>query len=190
MADVAEDAPPPSAADAAVQPAKVVVLFKATGDAPILKQNKFKARFPRDRTPLQRLLTCAAPRRTAQISASERFGKVVDFLRKQIQRDSVVRRRRRRLAASCLVRASAHAGPVRASSFILRALSRRTWTTRSPRCTRRARAASGARARLACAVHVPRVSRCTLKRAPPRRSPSPKTASSCCTTLPRPPGAE
>jgi hypothetical protein len=31
-------APPPQ------QPAKVVVMFKATGDAPILKQNKFKAR--------------------------------------------------------------------------------------------------------------------------------------------------
>ena len=45
MADVAEEpVPPPSAADAAAQPAKVVVLFKATGDAPILKQNKFKAR--------------------------------------------------------------------------------------------------------------------------------------------------
>jgi hypothetical protein len=44
MADVAEDAAPlPTAADAAQGPAKVVVLFKATGDAPILKQNKFKA---------------------------------------------------------------------------------------------------------------------------------------------------
>ena len=32
--------------------------------------------------------SCAA---LAQISANERFGKVVDFLRKQIQRDTVVR---------------------------------------------------------------------------------------------------
>jgi hypothetical protein len=31
------------------------------------------------------------PRARPQISSTERFGKVVDFLRKQIQRDSVVR---------------------------------------------------------------------------------------------------
>ena len=47
MAD-AEPAPPgePAAAAAAAdaQPPKVVVMFRATGDAPILKQNKFKAR--------------------------------------------------------------------------------------------------------------------------------------------------
>lgn len=44
---------------------KVVVLFRATGDAPILKQNKFK------------------------IGAAEQFGKVVEFLRKQLHRDTV-----------------------------------------------------------------------------------------------------
>ena len=49
------------------QQEKVVVMFRATGDAPLLKRNKFK------------------------ISASEKFAKVVDFLRKQIQRDTVVR---------------------------------------------------------------------------------------------------
>jgi hypothetical protein len=35
------------------------------------------------------------PRARSQISSTERFGKVVDFLRKQIQRDSVVRARAR-----------------------------------------------------------------------------------------------
>ena len=40
-APVTEPAPP---GEPAAQPAKVVVMFKATGDAPILKQNKFKAR--------------------------------------------------------------------------------------------------------------------------------------------------
>jgi hypothetical protein len=40
---------------------KVVVQFKATGNAPIMKQNKFK------------------------ISAHQRFGSVADFLRKQLR---------------------------------------------------------------------------------------------------------
>ncbi|KAG6545040.1 hypothetical protein Mapa_013734 [Marchantia paleacea] len=44
---------------------KVVVLFRATGDAPILKQNKFK------------------------IGGSEKFVKVIDFLRKQLHRETV-----------------------------------------------------------------------------------------------------
>jgi len=44
---------------------KVVVMYKATGDAPILKQTKFK------------------------IDASENFAKVVDFLRRQLRRDSL-----------------------------------------------------------------------------------------------------
>lgn len=48
---------------------KVTVLLKAVGDAPILKQERVK------------------------ISGAERFAKVVDFLRKQLQRDSVVRLR-------------------------------------------------------------------------------------------------
>eukprot|EP00240_Pyramimonas_obovata_P011397 CAMPEP_0118922732 /NCGR_PEP_ID=MMETSP1169-20130426/1560_1 /TAXON_ID=36882 /ORGANISM="Pyramimonas obovata, Strain CCMP722" /LENGTH=133 /DNA_ID=CAMNT_0006863651 /DNA_START=383 /DNA_END=784 /DNA_ORIENTATION=+ len=43
----------------------VVVLFKATGGAPILKQSKFK------------------------IQGSEKFSKAVDFLRKLIHRDSL-----------------------------------------------------------------------------------------------------
>ncbi|GBG82005.1 hypothetical protein CBR_g34185 [Chara braunii] len=43
----------------------VVVLFKATGDAPILKQNKFK------------------------IGASEKFVKVIEFLRKQLHRETL-----------------------------------------------------------------------------------------------------
>ena len=59
---------PPSAAPAeGRQEDKVVVFFRATGDAPLLKRSKFK------------------------IGANERFAKVVDFLRKQIQRDTVVR---------------------------------------------------------------------------------------------------
>ncbi|EFN51330.1 hypothetical protein CHLNCDRAFT_141109 [Chlorella variabilis] len=47
------------------QPAdsKVVILFKQTGDAPILKQNK--------------------------IDGQERFAKLVDFLRKKLGRDQV-----------------------------------------------------------------------------------------------------
>ncbi|KAL2645406.1 hypothetical protein R1flu_012993 [Riccia fluitans] len=45
--------------------AKVVVLFRATGDAPILKQNKFK------------------------IGGGEKFAKVIDFLRKQLHRETV-----------------------------------------------------------------------------------------------------
>eukprot|EP00850_Spirogloea_muscicola_P020285 SM000211S06655 [mRNA] locus=s211:122898:124147:- [translate_table: standard] len=45
--------------------AAVVILFRATGDAPILKQAKFK------------------------IAASERFAKVVDFLLRQLHRDTL-----------------------------------------------------------------------------------------------------
>ena len=89
---------PPVAPGEPAQPAKVVVMFKATGDAPILKQNKFKARpaacatnaQPRGQPRLRAGPSCAV---LAQISANERFGKVVDFLRKQIQRDTVVRAR-------------------------------------------------------------------------------------------------
>ncbi|KAL3675128.1 hypothetical protein R1sor_025076 [Riccia sorocarpa] len=44
---------------------KVVVLFRATGDAPILIQNKFK------------------------IGGAEKFAKVIDFLRKQLHRETV-----------------------------------------------------------------------------------------------------
>eukprot|EP00897_Mesotaenium_endlicherianum_P007769 jgi/Mesen1/701/ME000109S_10920 len=44
---------------------KVVVLFRATGDAPILRQAKFK------------------------IGAAERFSKVIEFLRKQLHRDTL-----------------------------------------------------------------------------------------------------
>jgi ubiquitin-like protein ATG12 len=50
----------PSASRPVDLPVKVVVLFKATGDAPILKQNKFK------------------------ISAHEKFEKVVSFLGTQL----------------------------------------------------------------------------------------------------------
>ncbi|GAQ90894.1 autophagy-related protein 12 [Klebsormidium nitens] len=49
----------------AAQSKKVVVLFRATGDAPILKVSKFK------------------------IGAAERFAKVIEFLRKQIHRDTL-----------------------------------------------------------------------------------------------------
>ncbi|XP_031479746.1 ubiquitin-like protein ATG12 isoform X4 [Nymphaea colorata] len=45
---------------------KVVVHLKATGDAPILKQAKFK------------------------ITGTEKFAKVIDFLRKQLHRESLV----------------------------------------------------------------------------------------------------
>ncbi|XP_031479745.1 ubiquitin-like protein ATG12 isoform X2 [Nymphaea colorata] len=44
---------------------KVVVHLKATGDAPILKQAKFK------------------------ITGTEKFAKVIDFLRKQLHRESL-----------------------------------------------------------------------------------------------------
>ncbi|GLJ10777.1 hypothetical protein SUGI_0134780 [Cryptomeria japonica] len=44
---------------------KVVILLKATGDAPILKQSKFK------------------------IGANEKFAKVIDFLRRQLHRDTL-----------------------------------------------------------------------------------------------------
>ncbi len=102
MADAAAE---PAAEPAAPQqPAKVVVMFKATGDAPILKQNKFKARARAAAAQRREAATQAADcgllpwaagpcccARGAQISATERFGKVVDFLRKQIQRESVVR---------------------------------------------------------------------------------------------------
>jgi ubiquitin-like protein ATG12 len=46
---------------------KVVILLRATGDAPILRQDKVK------------------------IGGAQRFASVVDYLRKQLQRDSVVR---------------------------------------------------------------------------------------------------
>lgn len=45
---------------------KVIIHLRATGDAPLLKQDKVK------------------------VSGTERFATVVDFLRKQLQRDSVV----------------------------------------------------------------------------------------------------
>ena len=45
--------------------AKVIIMFKAVGDAPLLKQSKFKT------------------------LGSEPLRKIVDFLRKQIQRDAV-----------------------------------------------------------------------------------------------------
>ena len=56
--------PGPEPADAAGG-AAVVVLLKATGDAPILKQSKFK------------------------VGVEERFTFVVDFLRKQLKAESV-----------------------------------------------------------------------------------------------------
>lgn len=46
-------------------PRKVVVLFRATGDAPIMKQSKFK------------------------IGGTEKFAKVIDFLRKQLHRETL-----------------------------------------------------------------------------------------------------
>ena len=57
-------APAPAAA-APVVPDKVVVLLKATGDAPILKQNKFK------------------------ITSSDRFEKVVGFLSNQLGKKQI-----------------------------------------------------------------------------------------------------
>ncbi|KAK9803139.1 hypothetical protein WJX72_000427 [[Myrmecia] bisecta] len=47
------------------KPEQVVILFKATGDAPILKQQKVK------------------------VGSQERFAKVVDYLRKKLARDQV-----------------------------------------------------------------------------------------------------
>ncbi|KAI9119902.1 hypothetical protein QN277_022289 [Acacia crassicarpa] len=44
---------------------KVVVLLRATGDAPILKQAKFK------------------------IAGTDKFAKVIDFLRRQLHRDTL-----------------------------------------------------------------------------------------------------
>ncbi|WCJ39433.1 Ubiquitin-like protein ATG12 [Euphorbia peplus] len=44
---------------------KVIVQLKATADAPILKQNKFK------------------------IDATDKFAKVIDFLRRQLHRETV-----------------------------------------------------------------------------------------------------
>ncbi|KAH9566005.1 hypothetical protein CY35_04G109000 [Sphagnum magellanicum] len=54
-------------ADASSAPAarKVVVFFKAIGDAPILKQSKFK------------------------IGGVEKFAKVIEFLRKQVHRETL-----------------------------------------------------------------------------------------------------
>jgi len=44
---------------------KVVILLKATGEAPKLKQDKYK------------------------VSAADKFGKVIDFLRNQLHRESI-----------------------------------------------------------------------------------------------------
>ncbi|KAH9608827.1 hypothetical protein KSS87_023907 [Heliosperma pusillum] len=44
---------------------KVVIYLRATGDAPILKQQKF------------------------QVSGNDKFGRVIDFLRKQLHRDTL-----------------------------------------------------------------------------------------------------
>ncbi|GAB2225582.1 hypothetical protein Droror1_Dr00006379 [Drosera rotundifolia] len=52
------------AAEAATAP-KVIVHLRATGDAPILKQAKFK------------------------ISGSDKFGSVIDFLRRQLHRETL-----------------------------------------------------------------------------------------------------
>lgn len=60
MSEASSDA----AAAKLVRP-QVVVMFKSTGDAPILKQSKFK------------------------IGSGEKFAKVVNFLRKQLNKDSV-----------------------------------------------------------------------------------------------------
>jgi hypothetical protein len=86
-----------AAAGSSAAPDKVIILFKATGDAPILKQDKVKAR--------ARAAGLAAPSgarfateplqeahaRVSQINAAEPFSKVVAFLRVQLQRDSLVR---------------------------------------------------------------------------------------------------
>mmetsp|Transcript_22030 Transcript_22030/g.36491 ORF Transcript_22030/g.36491 Transcript_22030/m.36491 type:complete len:98 (+) Transcript_22030:371-664(+) len=45
---------------------KVIIQFRAAGDAPILKQSKFK------------------------MNAADKFAVVIDFLRKQVHRESVV----------------------------------------------------------------------------------------------------
>lgn len=66
--EIAKDPPPVPDGRAAAAPAtpdKVVVLLKATGDAPILKQNKFK------------------------ITASDRFEKVVGFLSNQLGKKQI-----------------------------------------------------------------------------------------------------
>lgn len=47
-------------------PQKVVILLRPTGDVPILKQTKFK------------------------IDATEKFAKVIEFLRRQLHRDTVL----------------------------------------------------------------------------------------------------
>ncbi|XP_074558237.1 ubiquitin-like protein ATG12 [Curcuma longa] len=53
------------AADSPTADRKVVVHLRATGDAPILKQAKFK------------------------ISGSDKFSKVIEFLRRQLHRDTL-----------------------------------------------------------------------------------------------------
>ncbi|KAK1262565.1 Ubiquitin-like protein ATG12 [Acorus gramineus] len=54
------------AAESLTASRKVVVHLRATGDAPILKQAKFK------------------------IAGSDKFGKVIEFLRRQLHRDTLV----------------------------------------------------------------------------------------------------
>ncbi|KAL4195837.1 hypothetical protein AMTRI_Chr04g180300 [Amborella trichopoda] len=53
------------AAESPATPRKVVVHLRATGDAPILKQAKFK------------------------IGGTEKFAKVIDFLRRQLHRETL-----------------------------------------------------------------------------------------------------
>ena len=85
---------------------KVIVVLKAVGDAPILKQERVK------------------------ISGVERFVKVVDFLRKQLQRDSVVSP-----ALRCVSPPEVPTDKALVSSCTCAAPSRRVLTTRWRRCS-------------------------------------------------------
>ncbi|XP_010270807.1 PREDICTED: ubiquitin-like protein ATG12 isoform X3 [Nelumbo nucifera] len=62
---------------------KVVVHLRATGDAPILKQAKFKLRF---------VVSCYVGPLTSLpilIAGTDKFAKVIDFLRRQLHRDTL-----------------------------------------------------------------------------------------------------
>ena len=66
-------------------------MFKATGDAPILKQSKFKACRRRHRRLGFSPRRATRRPRPPQLTATERFSKIVSFLRQQLQRESVAR---------------------------------------------------------------------------------------------------
>lgn len=82
----------------------MVILFKQTGDAPILKQNKVKVLLRAQHSPLRGTgparwgQTCTPPAKVsaqcvpccAQIDGQEKFAKLVEFLRKKLGKEQVV----------------------------------------------------------------------------------------------------